>query len=88
MTEYLFYLIVHFKLYIITLEKIPAKVIVQSDFGNYTTEVIKTGNSIQYIRTFQVFKGEHTVDRYDEIVTFFDKVVTADENKVILKRVM
>lgn len=71
-----------------TLEKIPARVTLQSDFGSYTTEVTKTGNSIQYVRTFQVFKGEHTVDRYDEIVTFFEKIVTADENKVILTRVM
>ena len=71
-----------------TLEKIPAKITLQSDFGYYTTEVTKTGNSIQYIRTFQVFKAEHPVDRYDEIVTFFEKIVTADENKVILTRVM
>jgi hypothetical protein len=71
-----------------TLEKIPAKITLQSDFGHYTTEVTKTGNSIQYIRTFQVFKAEHPVDRYDEIVTFFEKIVTADENKVILTRVM
>ena len=71
-----------------TLEKNPARVTLQSDFGSYTTEVTKTGNSIQYVRTFQVFKGEHAVDRYDEIVTFFEKIVTADENKVILTRVM
>ena len=71
-----------------TLEKIPAKITLQSDFGYYTTEVTKTGNSIQYIRTFKVFKAEHPVDRYDEIVTFFEKIVTADENKVILTRVM
>jgi hypothetical protein len=71
-----------------TLEKNPARVTLQSDFGSYTTEVSKTGNSIQYVRTFQVFKGEHAVDRYDEIVSFFEKIVTADENKVILTRVM
>jgi hypothetical protein len=71
-----------------TLEKIPAKITLQSDFGHYTTEVTKTGNSIQYIRTFQVFKAEHPIDKYDEIVTFFEKIVTADENKVILTRMM
>jgi hypothetical protein len=71
-----------------TMEKIPAKVSLQSDFGQYTTEVTKSGSTIQYIRTFRVFKAEHPVDRYDEIVTFFDKIVTADENKVMLTRVM
>jgi transglutaminase-like putative cysteine protease len=71
-----------------TLEKIPAKVSLQSDFGQYTTEVTKSGSGIQYIRTFKVYKADHPVDRYDEIVTFFDKIVTADENKVMLTKVM
>jgi hypothetical protein len=71
-----------------TLEKIPAKVILQSDFGQYTTEVTKLGSTLQYIRTFKVYKAEHPVNRYDEIVTFFDKVVTADENKVMLSKGM
>ncbi len=67
-----------------TLEKIPAKVTLTSDFGYYTTEVTKTGSRLQYIRTFKVFKAEHPIDRYDEIVAFFEKIVTADENKVML----
>lgn len=71
-----------------TLEKIPAKISFQSDFGRYTTEVTKSGSTLQYIRTFQVYKSEHQVDRYDEIVTFFDKIVTADENKVMLTRIL
>ena len=71
-----------------TLEKIPAKVNLQSDFGQYTTEVTKSGSSIQYVRTFKIYKAVHPVNRYDEIVTFFDKIVTADENKVMLTKVM
>ena len=71
-----------------TLEKIPANVNLQSDFGHYTTEVTTSGSTIQYIRTFKVFKAKHPVDRYNEIVTFFDKIVIADENKVMLTRVL
>jgi len=71
-----------------TLEKIPVKINLQSDFGQYTTEVTKLGSTIQYVRMFKVFKAEHPVDRYDEIVTFFEKIVTADENKVMLTKVM
>jgi len=71
-----------------TLEKIPSKVSLRSDFGQYTTEVTKSGSMLQYVRTFKVFKAEHPLERYDEIVTFFDKIVTADENKVMLTRVM
>jgi transglutaminase-like putative cysteine protease len=70
-----------------TLEKIPAQVNFKSDIGQYTTEVIKNGNTLQYVRTFQVYKAEHPVEKYDEIVSFFEKVATADENKVILAKV-
>lgn len=71
-----------------TLEKIPPKVSLISDFGEYTTQVSKVGKTIQYVRIFKVFKAEHPIDRYDEIVTFFEKIVSADENKVMLTRVM
>ena len=70
-----------------TLEKIPAKINLKSDFGQYTTEVTKSGNTLQYVRSFKVFKGSYPVDRYDEIVTFFEKIVTADESKVMLTKV-
>jgi len=71
-----------------TLEKIPAKVSIQSDFGQYSTDVTKSGSTLQYIRTFKVFKAEHPVERFDEMVAFFEKIVSADENKVMLTRVM
>jgi len=71
-----------------TLEKIPAQVNLSSNFGQYSTEVIKTGNTLQYVRMFKVYKAEHPVEKYDEIVSFFEKVATADENKVMLTKVM
>ncbi len=70
------------------MEKIPSKISIASDFGTYTTIVTKTGSMIQYVRTFEIYKGKHPVEQYDDIVTFFDKVVTADENKVMLTRIM
>jgi len=71
-----------------TMEKVPSKVSLTSEFGQYTTEVVKAGSTIQYIRTFKVNKAEYPADRYDEIVAFFEKIVTADENKVMLTKVM
>ena len=71
-----------------TLEKIPAKISLESDFGQYTAEVTKSGNALQYIRSFSVYKGEYPAERYDDIVTFFDKIVLTDENKVMLTKVM
>lgn len=69
-----------------TLEKIPATVSLKSEFGEYTTEVSKTGEMLQYIRTFRIFKGEYPVEKYEEIVSFFEKVIKADDSKVLLSR--
>ncbi len=71
-----------------TLEKIPPKISIQSDFGLYTARIIKSGSSLQYIRTFEVFKAEYPLERYDDMVLFFEKIVTADENKVMLTRTL
>jgi transglutaminase-like putative cysteine protease len=71
-----------------TLEKIPSKISIASDFGKYTTLVTKSGSTIQYVRTFEIYKGEFSVEKYDDIVIFFDKIVTADENKVMLTRIL
>jgi len=71
-----------------TLEKKPANISLQSDFGKYTTEVTKTESAMQYVRTFEVYKGNYPVDRYDEIVTFFENIATADEKKVMLTKVL
>ncbi len=71
-----------------TLEKMPAPTSLHSDFGQYTTEVTKSGSQLQYVRSFMVYKGEYPVERYDDIVNFFEKVVTADENKVLLTKVL
>jgi transglutaminase-like putative cysteine protease len=71
-----------------TMEKIPSQISIASDFGKYTTQVTKSGSTIQYVRTFEIYKGEYPVDKYDDIVIFFDKIVNADENKVMLTRIL
>jgi len=70
-----------------TIEKIPSKVSIQSDYGKYTTEATKSGSTLQYVRTFEIYKGEYPVDRYEDIVAFFDKIVIADDNKILLTRI-
>lgn len=71
-----------------TMEKIPSKISIASDFGKYTTLVTKSGSTIQYVRTFEIYKGEYPIEKYDDIVIFFDKIVSADENKVMLTKVL
>ncbi len=68
----------------VRVDKIPDKVEIRSDFGNYTAATTIEGNTLKYIRTFNVFQGKYGVSRYKEIAEFFSKVTTADKAKAII----
>jgi len=69
-----------------TLEKLPSKIIINSHFGKYESEVTKIGNTIQYIRNLSISEVELPVNRYNEVAEFFDAIVTADQTKVVLSK--
>jgi len=69
-----------------TLERVPASVTLSSAVGRYSTDVIRTGSTLQYVRKFSIYQARYPVERYEEIVDFFDKIVKADDLKVILTR--
>ncbi len=69
-----------------TLEKIPGNVSIESVYGKYTTQVTRNGNTLTYCRTFLENKGDYDSGEYENIVNFFDKIVTADQKKVVLTK--
>jgi hypothetical protein len=67
-----------------TIEKAPAPIVIKSEFGQYSSQVIKLPAGLQYIRSFQLYAGTYPVEKYEGIMEFFDKIVTADAQKVAL----
>jgi transglutaminase-like putative cysteine protease len=65
-------------------DKFPEKVEINSEFGSYTAKTSVEGDTLKYIRTFNIYQGKYDVSRYKEIADFFSKVVSADKAKAIL----
>ena len=68
------------------IENAPDKLMVDTGFGSYSTEIISDTGGFKYIRTFKVYKGNYPVTDYPDFVDFFEKISLADENKLILIR--
>jgi len=69
-----------------TIESIPEKSVLNSDFGDYCAEVIKDQNRIIYIRSFRMKKFIQPPSRYLEFIEFTEKTSFFDEAKAVLVR--
>lgn len=66
---------------------IPEKEYIESKFGKYSYEVRADGNQLIYIRSFELIEGTHSKEDYNQLVNFFEKILTADQKKVALKKI-
>jgi hypothetical protein len=57
-----------------------------SRFGSYHASAAITGNMLQYVRTLTTKKGSWEPDEYEDCVSFFEKIATADGRKLALKQ--
>lgn len=64
-------------------DKLPASISMDTEFGTYSAKVVAIENKLQYIRQFSVYQGQYKTEKYTEIVNFFDKVVTSDAMKAV-----
>jgi hypothetical protein len=65
---------------------IPEPVNIESKFGKYSYRVISNDDQLTYIRKFERIKGSYPKEDYPLLVDFYDKIVTADQKKIALKK--
>lgn len=65
---------------------IPEPVNIVSKFGKYSYKVHSNNEQLTYIRSFEHIKGNHPKEDYPLLVDFYDKIVSADQKKVALKK--
>ena len=66
-------------------EYIPEAVKLESEFGNYSMEVVQGAGTIRYIRKLEMEKGEYEPKLYGAYRNFIEQVVKADKAKIVLK---
>ena len=67
-------------------EYLPAPVGVDTEFGQYSSEVKQNGNQIIYTRTDKRMKGTFPPDKYADYLSFVKQVVDADSQKIVIKK--
>jgi hypothetical protein len=68
------------------MSSIPEPVYIESKFGKYSYKVHSNNDQLTYIRSFEQIKGNHPKEDYSMLVDFYDKIVTADQKKIALKK--
>lgn len=65
-------------------DHLPEKQVIDSEFGQYSSETIANEKGITYIRYMKLNKGKYDPEKYSELVSFLKKVRRADKKKVVL----
>jgi len=66
--------------------QLPDKVELKNEFGNFSTTASLKGNSITYIRHFELNKGVFPASAYTDYRDFLEKISTADGAVASLKK--
>ncbi len=68
-------------------EYLPSPVVIESEFGRYTTTAVLKDNTIVYTRIQQVNSKKYPPQKYMDAVAFYKKMYLADRQKAILVKV-
>jgi transglutaminase-like putative cysteine protease len=65
-------------------ESIPQDISISSPFGNYQCHISLQGNKVTYHRRLERFSGIFPAAKYNDLVSFYDRIYKADRNKLVL----
>jgi hypothetical protein len=68
------------------LEKEPLNISIAKPFANFTATMTLNGNQLTYKRKLQFIDGTYSKDTYQDLVSFYQDVVDADDYTVSLKK--
>uniref|UniRef100_UPI004047B5EA DUF3857 domain-containing protein n=2 Tax=Roseivirga sp. TaxID=1964215 RepID=UPI004047B5EA len=65
-------------------EYMPSNTEITSKYGEYTSSITKEEGKVIYTRKFVVWKKRYAPEDYAEFISFLNKVIRADDAKVVL----
>lgn len=67
-------------------DDVPAPVKTEYDFGNYSSEVIVSGNTLRYKRKYEIKEVVVPVQRLDDLKKFFRQIAGDERSSAVLRR--
>jgi hypothetical protein len=67
-------------------DDLPAPVKTEYDFGNYSSEVTVTGNTLRYKRKYEIKSVVVPVQRLDDLKKFFRQIAGDERSSAVLRR--
>ncbi|NDV79463.1 DUF3857 domain-containing protein [Dysgonomonas sp. 511] len=67
-------------------ESLPKAVEEETPYGRFVSTVSHEGNKITYTQTIDIFSGRHSKDEYSQIKDFFGKIVSANKQRIVLRK--
>lgn len=68
-------------------EFIPTDVLLESEFGKYTSKAVVKENTIVYTRTQMISSKKYPPEKYKDLVEFYKKIYLADKEKAVLAKI-
>ncbi|KFF26315.1 DUF3857 domain-containing protein [Chryseobacterium vrystaatense] len=69
------------------IDEVPQNMIVNSEFGTYTLNFVKSGDLLKVTRFIKVNRGIFPKDKYNEYVSFRKKTLNGDNSKILLTKI-
>jgi hypothetical protein len=61
--------------------------VITSEFGRYKIESVQKGKKVEIVKSFLLYPGEYTVDRYKDFYEFLSKVIDIEKyNKLVANK--
>jgi hypothetical protein len=67
-------------------DDVPAPVKTEYDFGNYSSEVVVSGNTLRYKRKYEIKNVIVAVQRLDDLKKFFRQIAGDERSSAVLRR--
>jgi len=68
-------------------EFIPKDVLLESEFGIYTSKAVLKDNTIVYTRIQRINSKKYPPEKYKDLVDFYKKIYLADKEKAVLAKI-
>ena len=59
---------------------------INSELGNFILSYTKKDNALQVNRMLKINKGQHTKEKFNEYIAFRNKVMNADNAKILITK--